>query len=173
MRVRRPLRRRPWRRGPADSYPHGACVPPADLRQRLPRQLSSSLDFRPPRPGQVGPRAGAEKSSSVAFSPLSTTDPRVTPGPQSPHGHSGAVTFPRLLPEWPQGHLGRSHRQVACPPRWPRGHPGGGHLAGKSPAGHSEKSPPGDLRLKSDPTATSLPPCWGHRGVSLGGGISR
>ena len=65
---------------------------------------------------------------------------RATPGPQSPHGHSGAVTFPRLLPEWPQGHLGRSHRQVACPPRWPRGHLGGGHLASKSPAGHSEKS---------------------------------
>ena len=48
---------------------------------------------------------------------------------------------------------------MACPPRWPRGHPGGGHLAGKSPAGHSEKSPPGDLRLKSDPQVTSLPPC--------------
>ena len=153
MRVRLPLRRRPWRRGPADSYPHGACVPPADLRQRArtSRFLEPRFSAAPTGAGR-SPGGGRKNKLGGLLGTFDHATRGVTLGHQSPHGHSGPVTIPRLRPGWPRGHLGRSHRQVACPPRWPRGHPGGGHLAGKSPAGHSEKSPPGDLRLKSDPT---------------------
>lgn len=102
----------------------------------LARHASSSLDFRPPRPGQVGPRAGAEKISSVAFWALSITrperDPRppVTPRPLRP-SHNPA-TPPRVASGPPREEPPPGGLPPPVAPRPPGRRPPGRQVTGGS-----------------------------------------